>query len=93
MNHKPQNPYLLGKDKCFHLLTNAEDSVSFSSRVWGAHTVFMKLQERPSWAQRTCPNATVTGEEIKYGKRQLPPRNKTVCKRFLMNTENKRHWT
>lgn len=40
---------------------------------WGANTVF-KEAARMTWAQRTCPDSCVTGEEIKYvrSKRKLP---------------------
>lgn len=52
MNCKAKNPYLLGTEKHFHLLINAED---YSTRVWGAYGVFKKPQERHAVGTEDLP--------------------------------------
>lgn len=74
MNCKAENPYLWGKDKRFYLLMNTGDQISFGSvEFWGADTV-CKEAARMTWAQKSCPDPSVTGEQIKYvrSKRKLP---------------------
>lgn len=79
MNCQAKNPYLSGKETCFHLLINGEDRVGLSSRVWGAEAGFKKLREWHAMGTED-PDPTVMAEAIKYGKskRKLPLRNRKL---------------